>query len=234
MGAPAAGINPQRGWLSCRGLAQWGSSVDVLYLVRHGQTEWNRERRMQGRLDSPLTETGRAHAHSHAELLAAERIEYLLASPLGRARATAGVVGAACGIEATIDERLAERSYGAWEGLTQHEIEADHAAEWEAHVRDAFHHRPPGGENVPDVMLRVAPLLDALPALPYRRIAIVSHGICGRALLTRLLALDPRRASTARQPNDVVYRLDFAAPTVRCEHFRAGAGPHPGLFTSRP
>jgi len=208
--------------------------VEVLYLVRHGETEWNRDRRMQGRRDSPLTATGRAHAQAHAVLLAAERVEHLLVSPLGRARATAALVEIECAIATAVDARLAERSFGSWEGLTHTEIEATDAAEWQAHQRDPFHHRPPGGENVPDVMKRVAPLLEELRGLPHRRIAIVSHGICGRALLTRLLALDPAAATAVRQPNDVVYRLSFDAASVRCEHFRAGAGPHPGLFTRRP
>jgi broad specificity phosphatase PhoE len=208
--------------------------VEVLYLVRHGETEWNRDRRMQGRLDSPLTEAGRAHARGHAALLAGEGVEHLLVSPLGRAHETARVIGAVCPVGMTLDERLMERACGAWEGLTMAQIEADYGSELQAHFDDPFHHRPPGGENLPDVVNRVAPLIAAMQALPYQRIAIVSHGICGRALLTQLLGLDPARASVARQPNDVVYRLRFDAAAVLCEHFRAGAGPHAGLFTSRP
>jgi 2,3-bisphosphoglycerate-dependent phosphoglycerate mutase len=207
--------------------------LEVLYLVRHGQTEWNRDRRMQGRRDSPLTDAGIAHARSHAALMAGENVEHLLVSPLGRARDTARLINTVCRVGVTVDERLAERAYGAWEGLTWAEIEAGYEAELRAHVADPFYHRPPGGENLPDVVDRVAPLIGDLRALPHRRVAIVSHGICGRALLTHLLGLDPAQASAARQPNELVYRLTFES-TPRCEHFLDGAGPHPGLFTNRP
>ena len=63
--------------------------MDVLYLVRHGETEWNRQRRMQGSLDSPLTNEGRVHAQLHGALLAREAVEHLFVSPLGRTRETA-------------------------------------------------------------------------------------------------------------------------------------------------
>jgi broad specificity phosphatase PhoE len=207
--------------------------VEVLYLVRHGETEWNRDRRMQGRRNSPLTEAGIAHAHAHAALLAGESIEHMLVSPLGRARDTAHLINAVCRVGVTVDERLAERACGAWEGLTWEEIDTGYGAELRAHVADPFHHRPPGGENLPDVVGRVAPVVDELRALPHRRVAIVSHGICGRALLTHLLHLDSAQASAARQPNDLVYRLTFESEP-RCEYFRDGTGPHPGLFTTRP
>jgi len=207
--------------------------MQVLYLVRHGETQWNRDRRMQGRRNSPLTDAGIDHARAHAALLRSENVEHLLVSPLGRARDTARLINTVCHVGETVDERLAERACGAWEGLTWEEIEADYSVELRAHVADPFHHRPPGGENLPDVVGRVAPLIDELQALPYRRIAIVSHGICGRALLTHLLGLDPAEASVARQPNDLIYRLTFESEP-RCEYFRDGAGPHPGLFERRP
>jgi len=62
----------------------------------------------------------------------------------------------------------------------------------------------------------------------------VSHGMIGRAMLTHLLGLDPEFASTVRQPNDLVYRIRFDRGEARAEHFRAGTGPHPGLFRPGP
>jgi probable phosphoglycerate mutase len=204
--------------------------MESLYLIRHGQTHWNAEERMQGWLDSPLTEAGRSQAARNAELLEREAVEALWASPLGRTRETADILNARLGLPVTHDVRLRERHCGQWEGLTLADIERRWPEEMAARRRDPFHHRPPGGENLVDVIDRVAVLLDELVALPVRRLGIVSHGIMGRAMLTRLLGLPADVANAARQPNDVVYRIDFARGVRRCVHFRAGQGPYEGLF----
>lgn len=208
--------------------------MDVLYLVRHGETQWNRERRMQGRLDSSLTEEGRSHARTNGALLARERVESLLVSPLGRTRETAELIRSELDVPIAFDTGLVERHCGAWEGLTITEIEQRFPDEWAARQRDPFHHRPPGGENLPDMLKRIAPVAERLRASPDSRVAIVSHGISGRVLLTHFLGLIPAVADQVRQPNDLVYRLEFAQARVECTYFRGGAGPHPGLFTVAP
>ena len=208
--------------------------MQVLYLVRHGETEWNRQRRMQGRLDSALTAEGRSHARANGVLLAREGVEHLLVSPLGRTRETAQLIRAEVDVTMTFDERLVERHCGAWEGLTIDQIESRFPDEWSARQHDPYHHRPPGGENLPDMLVRIAPVADRLKELPFRRLAIVSHGISGRVLLTHFLGLSPSVAGQTRQPNDLVYRLEFAGTGVSCEYFRGGVGPYPGLFTVAP
>ena len=99
---------------------------------------------------------------------------------------------------------------------------------------DPFHHRPPAGENLPDMLLRIAPLAERLDDVPVRKLAIVSHGISGRVLLTHFLGLKPSEADRVRQPNDLVYRLTFSDGRVSCDHFRGGEGPHAGLFLHAP
>ena len=131
--------------------------MDVLYLVRHGETEWNRQRRMQGRLDSPLTPEGRAHARMNGQLLARETVGQMIVSPLGRTRETAELILEGCDIPVTYDARLVERHCGEWEGLTIDEIADQYPDEWAARSLDPFHHRPPAGENLPDMLLRIAP-----------------------------------------------------------------------------
>lgn len=208
--------------------------VEVLYLVRHGETEWNRQRRMQGRLDSRLTAEGREHARLNGALLAREAVEHMVVSPLGRTRETADLILAGCPIPVTYDERLVERHCGEWEGLTIDEIAARFPQEWAARTRDPFHHRPPAGENLPDMLRRIAPLAGAIDDLAVRRLAIVSHGISGRVLLTHFLGLKPAEADRVRQPNDLVYRLDFSSGSVSCSYFRGGDGPVAGLFMHAP
>jgi broad specificity phosphatase PhoE len=179
--------------------------MEVLYLVRHGETEWNRQRRMQGRLDSRLTAEGRAHARVHGKLLARESVSQMIVSPLGRTRETAELILEGCDIPVTFDERLVERHCGDWEGLTIEEIADRYPAEWAARSLDPFHHRPPSGENLSDMLL-----------------------------LTHFLGLEPSQADRVRQPNDFVYRLTFSDGRVSCDHFRGGEGPHPGLFLHAP
>lgn len=208
--------------------------MEVLYLVRHGETEWNRQRRMQGRLDSRLTAEGRAHARAHGQLLAREAVAHMIVSPLGRTRETAELILEGCDIPVTYDERLVERHCGAWEGLTIEEIAERYPDEWAARSLDPFHHRPPAGENLPDMLRRMSPLAERLHDLPVRKLAIVSHGISGRVLLTHFLGLKPSEADRVRQPNDFVYRLTFSDGRVSCDHFRGGEGPHPGLFLHAP
>src|SRR5437763_3202677 len=98
-----------------------------ILLVRHGETEWNLERRIQGRLDSPLTERGVAQAHAIGRLVAnfpdALSVR-IVASPLGRARRTAEIIceHVVPELELVIDDRLREISVGAWDGLTYHDV----------------------------------------------------------------------------------------------------------------
>ena len=107
--------------------------VTILLLVRHGETDWNREGRWQGHSDTALNDTGRAQARRVAEQL--QDVDAIYSSDLARARETADIVAAELGLPVLEDERLRERSFGAWEGLTAPEIQerfADELARWRA------------------------------------------------------------------------------------------------------
>src|SRR5262249_38049084 len=148
-------------------------------------------------------------AHSHAALLEREAVQALVISPLGRARETADIINARLGLPTRVDARLKERSYGDWEGLTLAEIEQRWPDEWAERHRDPFHFRPPSGESLADLVARIAAAVDEVSGHESERVAVVSHGMTGRALLTHVLGLTPAVANTARQPNDVVYRIAF-------------------------
>lgn len=94
----------------------------TLLLVRHGETDWNREGRVQGHSDVPLNDTGRAQARALAARLAAERVDAVYASDLRRARDTACEVARASGHPVTTTPDLREKHFGSWEGLTRDEI----------------------------------------------------------------------------------------------------------------
>jgi len=95
----------------------------TLVLVRHGETDWNADGRLQGQTDRPLSEAGRRQARRLADELAAERVEAIYASDLARSRETAEIVAARLGLPVVLDPGLRERDWGTWEGLTPAERE---------------------------------------------------------------------------------------------------------------
>lgn len=94
-----------------------------LLLVRHGETDWNADGRLQGQTDRPLSDFGRQQARRLADELAAEDIEAIYSSDLARARETAEIVGTRLGLPVTFDPDLREKNWGTWEGLTAVERE---------------------------------------------------------------------------------------------------------------
>jgi broad specificity phosphatase PhoE len=201
-----------------------------LILVRHGQTEWNLEGRLQGTGDSPLTEVGRAQASGHLDWLRIRPPDHLLASPLGRTRATAAILAGGLGLVPEFDPALRERCMGHFEGWTLEEIRRAHPGEHARRQADPWSWRPPGGENYPDLLARTAPLVERLRAHPAQRLLVVSHGTLARPLLGRLLGLEPDTMLVVMVPNDLAYRVDLgAAQGPRASHVRAGVE-QPGLL----
>ncbi len=203
----------------------------TLYLVRHGQTEWNASGRMQGRLDSPLTALGRQQADAHGRTLKAlGGVDAVVASPLGRTRKTAALVNAHLSAPLRYDDALMERDCGEWSGLTAEEIAARYPDSWRARGEDPFHHRPPQGENLEDMGARVRDCLVDLLGGSARRVALVTHGIMSRVIIRHVLDLTPELVVAVRHPNELFYRLEVRPDGVRVAHFLAGEGPLDGLL----
>ena len=185
-----------------------------LYLLRHGETAWTLERRMQGSKDSSLTARGRAQATAMGRALAAELARepqptVFLRSPLGRTRETASIIGRALGLDESDwrdDPRLAELRYGDWEGSTWAEIEANHPnamAGWRA---DPEGFCPPGGETHFDLRQRSAAALADIVASGTRTV-VVSHGVSGAVMRGLLHGLDARAMFVLEKPQDAFFRL---------------------------
>lgn len=158
---------------------------DVCFLlIRHAESAWNAAGRWQGQADPPLTARGRRQAERLAQALAGEGIELLVASDLTRARETAGVVGAALGIEPVTDPRFRELDVGSWTGLCREEIERrdpERLARFDAGDVDV----PAGGAESRRAIRRRVRRAAArlLAAHPGRRVALVTHLGVIRALL---------------------------------------------------
>lgn len=151
-----------------------------LYLVRHGETDWNRQRRIQGRTDIPLNATGREQARLTGTLLTRRPIDRVVASPLGRARETAEIIARELGLdEPALRDALVERDYGAAEGLSYREIDALYPEGTPV----------PGRESREEVAARIVPDLVRLATEhPGESIVVVSHG---GAIRSALLSAEP-------------------------------------------
>jgi broad specificity phosphatase PhoE len=98
--------------------------VTTIFLARHGESDWNVEKRFQGHSDRPLTERGREQAHALADLVGSEKIDAVYTSPLSRARETAEIVAARAGLKAVALPELREVDTGSWSGLSRADVEA--------------------------------------------------------------------------------------------------------------
>lgn len=183
-------------------------SMTDLLLIRHGETRWNTEKRFQGTADSPLTEQGERQARLLAERIAALEPEALYTSDLGRAASTAGIIGAACDLQATPDIRLRERNVGVLTGLTFEVIRDDHAHIWKQYFdRDYI---IPDGESLRSVVDRGEAFLDYLTrAHPEGLVAAVSHGAIISALLRKLLHIPADAPRSFSLFNCALNRLEY-------------------------
>ena len=201
-------------------------SDPTLYLLRHGETEFNVEGRYQGQRDSPLTGRGRDQARRHGALLKTLIVEpeawRVVASPLGRAMATARIVCAALGLpEDAIetDARLKEMAFGEWEGLTPAEIQARHPEAWAARCADRWHHLRPGGESYALLAARVGGFLRDAQG----NAIVVGHGGAGRVLRGLYGRLSEAEILALDEPQDAIFRLTQGT-VARIDHDEAAGG----------
>ena len=165
--------------------------MTTLLLARHGETDWNREFRIQGSSDIELNELGRRQAQSLAQELTDVDLDAIYSSDLSRAQATAAAVAATHGLDVRLDPRLRERSFGSWEGLTRDDLDA----------------MPPGsrhdGETDDEVRERVlAAVQEIAAAHPGEEVLIVSHGGALNTLWHHALGV-----RVERWANCAVYKL---------------------------
>ena len=146
-------------------------------LVRHGETYWNREGRIQGHLDSPLNAQGIAQARMLAARLRNEPFDVLVSSDLGRARSTAAIIALQTGHVVNADARLRERHYGIFQGTTRGEAEAAHPDVYARYRNENVAHAIPGGESTEECFLRNQACLVELAARHAgKRVVAVAHG----------------------------------------------------------
>lgn len=161
-------------------------------MVRHGQTDWNFEKRYQGHQDIPLNATGRQQARELAGVLQNETIEAIYSSDLGRAKETSEIIATPLSIPINYDPRLREMSFGLWEGQTFTEIYRDYPTEFEEWFRHTSDYTVPGGESVNQLLERFQDFLADVSARHSGSVLLVTHGGVIRAFLFSILGKDPR------------------------------------------
>lgn len=184
-----------------------------VYFCRHGQTDWNAEGRLQGQADTDLNDTGRAQARRNGERLAGLVSDpgqfSFVASPLSRTRQTMEIIRGAMGLDPAgyrTDKRLMELHFGAWQGFTFAELEAEAPGSTGGRDTDKWNFMPPGNgaESYAGLALRVAPLLQSLE----KPTVCVTHGGILRTVFRTIGGLSEAEAAAMSVPQDLVLRLE--------------------------
>ena len=175
-----------------------------IYAMRHGQTDWNAKGRIQGRTDIPLNETGRAQAEKAAINLP-ENITVIFSSPLERAIETAEIINKRFNVEIVTEERLIERNFGDYEGLSINRVDINSLRRWTDNAPT------PGGETIHDVFLRITDFLDRLK-VEYcdQTVLIVSHGHVLRSIIWYFNGLpEDGKEAVVETPNCGFYEFEY-------------------------
>ena len=187
-------------------------SEKTIILVRHGETLWNKERRYQGQMDSPLSPAGVTQAEQVATFLSIRPIDAVYSSDLQRALLTAESIAKHHQLRPVVDQRLREMSFGIWEGLTREEVREQYPDLW---LRRGVHHlttRIPQGELPGEVVERFKSFLAELTSdSKQQTIVVVSHGGALRLILASLLGMPLEGSSCLRQSNTGVSEVVFKA-----------------------
>lgn len=164
-----------------------------ILLIRHGETDWNAERRWQGQYqDIPLNAAGRAQAQALARYLSAQPVDAIFSSDLIRTWETATILGAGLGITPQADSRWREVHVGLFQGHTGPELQTLYPDHWQAFSTRSNDYRFPEGESWQEVARRALAAFHELAAHPdYHSVAVVSHGGTLRTLLTELFQDSP-------------------------------------------
>ncbi len=192
----------------------------ILYLVRHGQTEWNQEGRMQGRLDSPLTPLGREQAILLGERLKNEPLDAVYSSPTGRAYTTARLI--LPGRESMIqqDDRLKEIDMGDWEGMSFAQVEKKYPQEFKDFCDNPHRFHFDSAEDYQDLVKRAGSILREIrQKYPEQNVLVVTHGA---TLLALLHILENTELSTLWDrglvPPASISRIEIHGQAIRIDY----------------
>ena len=162
-----------------------------IYLVRHGQTAWNKEEIFRGRSDIPLNETGLKEAELAGEYLKKKEIHAVYSSPLSRALQTAQKVGQFHNLEIRPLNGIIDMSFGGWEGKSLKEVQEKDEERYHLWREEPHRVKLPGGESLEEVRIRsMAALEEVIQKHPGKTLALVSHRVINKVLTCGILGID--------------------------------------------
>jgi phosphoserine phosphatase len=174
--------------------SQWGRELKIMtsiYLIRHGQTAWNKEEVFRGRTDIPLDETGLRQAELAGEYFRGMEIHGIYSSPLSRAWVTAQKIAQFHNLEVQPLQGILDMSFGKWEGQSHRDIQKNDREIYPQWRKEPHLVRLPGGESLDDVRVRaMAALEEVIRNHPGRTLILVSHRVVNKVLICGILGLD--------------------------------------------
>lgn len=186
------------------------------FVVRHGETAWNAEARIQGHTDVPLTEKGIEQARLAAARLKDEHFDAVYASDLSRAFVTGEIIAAPHALEVIPTPLLREANLGDWQGQTLAEIAERFPDQYEEYRKDTIGHRPPGAERLEDVIARCRQFLTmATQTHPTAKLAIAAHGGSVRGLIAAAFNTGPDIYKRIRMDNGSITIFSVTEGTAR-------------------
>jgi probable phosphoglycerate mutase len=204
-----------------------------LILIRHGETLWNQQRRMQGHSDSPLTETGVRQSRQLAQRLKAVAFGALYSSDSGRAHQTARSIAEATGHDIVVEPRLRERHFGVFEGLTGAEIQANHPDHYLRFKSRDPEYAVPGGESALAFRARVLDCLGEIAGRHAQDVAVVvTHGLVLDMVYRAAYRIPLDEPRDFELVNAGINRIHFDTGNWRVEVWGDGSHLDEGLLTS--
>lgn len=191
-----------------------GPAVTQIYVVRHGETDWNRAQRLQGTIDTPLNQIGFDQARRVANWFGTLLVSQVVTSPLARARNTAVSIARCSGCALTVDPAVIEIDHGFWAGLTVPRIaRTSPGAVIDGQLRpEAL--EASGGEALAAAYTRASLALRRLLAAPPARAVVVSHGVINALLICAAVGNAPAQMDEYTQPNGFAHLLRFRRRTL--------------------
>ena len=181
-----------------------------IILIRHGETDWNREQVFRGRIDVALNEVGLTQARAVQESLKDTEIDGIYSSPLSRAFETATIVGDNRNVEVRGEEGLIDIDFGAWQGLSHQKVKEEYKDLYETWLAQPDLVTFPDGESLKEVRIRsMESLEEVIKNNPGKTLALVSHRVVLKVLLCTMLGLELSRFWYLRQDTCAINRVEY-------------------------
>ncbi|MBM7555395.1 alpha-ribazole phosphatase [Halanaerobacter jeridensis] len=196
--------------------------VTKLILVRHGETDWNKEARFQGNKNVALNQNGEKQAHKLAKRLANEKIDVIYSSDLDRAYKTAKIIAALHKLPIQQRSNLQEIDFGVWEGLTYEEIKEHYPKQFELWDQNPKENGPEQGESLKDIERRVFETIEEiLDEHQGQTILVTAHGGVNRVIISNFLEMPLEKCWRLNQANTAVNIINIYQSEIILESFNS-------------